>query len=90
MNYIDEYITEQTERMKLSGLLQEFHITKRYNTIDDVPADILNDIIDLLISGQRQKANSLFHSIIEQITNITETEINNVAGAIRKIAADNQ
>ena len=88
MNYLDSYITEQTERNKLSGLVQEYEIRKIYNTVEDIPEEMLHPIIDLLQVNRFQEATRILDGLLPQVKQMNPTIERSLAKFLMQVAHD--
>ena len=89
MHYLDAFIHEQTECNHLAGVVQEFHIRKIYNTLEDIPNHLLENIIRLFREGKYSVANRIFIELCKQVQQVSEDEMRKMARALIQIARDN-
>ena len=73
MNYLDEIVTEMTNRDILAGLVTE---AKRhpYKTINDIPHTMWDEVVQLLKIGDMERANEITKNLFSQIKDFKDYE----------------
>lgn len=89
MNYLDEYIREQTERQQLSGFITEASRKKKiYKDINEVPHNIWDDIVMLLKHNKKDEADIMIRDIYGKIRDLPDFQAKHFAWTLLKNASE--